>query len=249
MRIDVSFTPHEVSRREGPGLCVVVDVLRATSSMTTALWNGCTGIYPVIEPSEAFPLADGAEVLACGERNGVRIPGYHLGNSPAEFSMEAVGGKRLVMCTTNGTRAVRAAAAYRRTFIGCFLNAPAVASLLAREGDDATILCAGREEDFSMEDTLCAGMILSELEGEMSDAAVASVAIFEQYQDRIAEVLLDAEHGRFLRRIGFAADIDYCARAGITDIVPEVLASKEPPPHDLIIKARVGHEEKSLLTR
>jgi len=220
-------------------LCVVVDVLRATSSMTTALWNGCTGIYPVIEPSEAFSLADGAEVLACGERNGVRIPGYHLGNSPAEFRMESVGGKRLVMCTTNGTRAVRAAAAYRRIFIGCFLNAPAVASLLAGEGDDVTILCAGREGDFSMEDTLCAGMILSELEGEMSDAAVASVSIFEQYQDRIAEVLLESEHGRFLQRIGFAADIDYCARAAVTDIVPEVLASKEPPPHDLIIKARV----------
>lgn len=239
MRIDVALTPLEVRRRRASGLCVVVDVLRASSSVVTALSNGCAGIHPISEPSEAFPLADGVKVLACGERNGVRIAGYHFGNSPAEFSRRAVAGKRLVMCTTNGTKAIRAAGHYPRIFIGCFLNAPAVASRLARDPDDVTIICAGRQGDFSMEDTLCAGMILSELEGEMSDAAVAAVSLFEQYRDRIAEVLLESEHGRFLQRIGFAADIDYCARAGATSIVPEVVASAEPPPHDLIIKATV----------
>jgi 2-phosphosulfolactate phosphatase len=239
MRIDVTFTPFEASRRRASGLCAVVDVLRASSSIVTALSNGCAGIHPISEPSEAFPLADGLKVLACGERDGVRIPGYHLGNSPAEFSRRAVAGKRLVMCTTNGTNAVRTAGHYRHVFIGCFLNAPALALRLARDPDDATIICAGRQGDFSMEDALCAGMILSELEGEMSDAAVASVALFEQYRDRIAEVLLESEHGRFLQRIGFAADIDYCARAGVTNIVPEVVTSTEPHPCDLIIKATV----------
>ncbi len=237
MKIDVAFTPFEIRRRRASGLCVVVDVLRASSSIVTALSNGCAGIYPVSEPSEAFPLADGVKVLACGERNGVRIPDYHLGNSPAEFSRRAVAGKRLVMCTTNGTKAIRGAEHYRGIFIGCFLNAPAVASRLAREPDDVTIICSGQEGDFSMEDTLCAGMILSDLKGEMSDAAVASVSLFEQYRDRIAEVVLESEHGRFLQRIGFGADIDYCARAGATSIVPEVVASAEPPPRDLFIKA------------
>jgi 2-phosphosulfolactate phosphatase len=237
--MDVAFTPSDAGRRKTSGVCVVVDVLRATSSIVTALSNGCGGIYPVRDSSEAFPFSDGTDVLACGERNGVRIPGYHLGNSPAEFSRQAVEGKRLVMCTTNGTRAIRAAAAYRRLFIGSFLNAPAVASRLAREEDDVTILCAGGERKFCIEDTLCAGMILSELEGKMSDAAVASVSLFEQYHDRLAEVLEESEHGRFLERIGFAADIAYCARAGILNIVPEVLRSGEAPPHDLVVQAAV----------
>ena len=102
--------------------------------------------------------------------------------------------------------------------------------------------------NFSIEDALCAGMILSELEGEMSDAAVASVSIFEQYQDRIAEVLLESEHGRFLQQIGFAEDVEYCARVGVMDIVPEVFASKQPAPHDLVIKATAdtdSYEEDS----
>ncbi len=236
MRLDVAFTPYDVRRRKACGSCVVVDVLRASSSIATALSNGCVGIYPITEPAEAFPFASDPDVLACGERNGVRIGGYDLGNSPAEFTRENVGNKRLVMCTTNGTRAIRAASACRRLFVGCFLNAPAVASRLLGDGDDVTILCAGQDGNFSLEDTLCAGMILSELEGEMSDAAVACVAIFEQYQDRIAEVLLESEHGRFLQEIGFGDDIEYCARTGVLDTVPELFPSDQPPPHDLLIQ-------------
>ncbi len=236
MKLDVAFTPDEVGRRESSGVCVVVDVLRASSSIVTAFWNGCAGIYPVMEPSEAFPLADGREILACGESNGVKIAGYHLGNSPQEFSRETVAGKRLVMCTTNGTKAVRAGGAFRRTFIGCFLNAPAVASGLRKMGEDVIIVCAGREGHFSIEDSLCAGTILSELEGEMSDAAVACATLMEQYQERTAEVLLESQHGRFLQRIGFAEDIAYCSRVGVTEVVPEVFPSEEPAPYELVIK-------------
>jgi len=238
MVMDVVFIPEEIKGRKASGVCVVVDVLRASSSIVTALANGCPGIHPVAEPSEAFPMANGSDILACGERDGVRIPGYHLGNSPAEFTREAVGGKRLVMCTTNGTRAVRAASGYRRIFIGSFLNAAAVASLLSRLRDDATIICAGQEGIFSIEDALCAGMILSEMKGEMTDAAAASVSIFDRNRDRIGEVLLNSQHGRFLRQIGFAPDVAYCARVGIAEIVPEVSPSGMPPPHDLIIRAK-----------
>jgi 2-phosphosulfolactate phosphatase len=236
METDVALTPYDLERREPSGLSVVIDVLRASSTIVTALQNGCEAMYPVSEPSEAFPLADGTAILSCGERKGVKIRGYHIGNSPAEFSKEAVSGKRLVMCTTNGTRAIRAAAGYGRTFIGCFLNAPAVASRLTEVGEDVTIICAGREGSFSIEDALCAGMIISELDGEMTDAAVASATMYEAYQDRIGEVLEESEHGRFLQRIGFADDIVYCSRAGVADIVPEVFPSGKPAPHDLIIR-------------
>ncbi len=242
MRVDVAFNPDGVKRRKLSGVCVVVDVLRASSSITTALSNGCPGIYPVSEPSEAFPFAEGARVLACGERQGVKISGYHLGNSPLEFSREAVEGKELVMCTTNGTAAIRVGAGFRRTVIGCFLNAPAVASLLEKQSDDVTIVCAGREGTFSIEDTLCAGMILSKLGGQKTDAAVASAALFGVHRGRLYEALSNSQHGRFLQQIGFAEDIEYCAQVGLMSIAPEVFPSEKPAPHDLVIRMAAGAE-------
>jgi 2-phosphosulfolactate phosphatase len=166
----------------------------------------------------------------------VKIAGYHMGNSPREFARQVVGGKRLVMCTTNGTRAIRAAWGFRRMLIGSFLNGPTLARCFREEGDGITILCAGREGSFSLEDTLCAGMLLSDVEGEMSDGAVVAASLFEQYRDRLEEVLLESEHGRFLQRIGFTEDVVYCARVGITQSVPEVSRSGEAPPYDLFIK-------------
>ena len=242
MRIDVAFTPDDVKHLEPSGVCVVVDVLRASSTITTALFNGCLGIYPVSEPSEAFPFADGMRVLACGERNGVKIRGYHLGNSPAEFGKQAVGGKELVMCTTNGTAAIRVGAARGRALIGCFLNAPAVMSILEKQSDDVTIICAGREGDFSIEDALCAGMIVSRLEGQRTDTAVASAAIFREHGARVEEVLFQSQHGRFLQQTGFAGDVGYCARVGVMSVLPEVFASGKPAPHDLVIRAVAGAE-------
>jgi 2-phosphosulfolactate phosphatase len=237
MRIDVALTPQGLTRRGARCTCVVVDVLRASSSIVTALENGCVAIYPVAEPPEVFPLANHADVLACGERRGVKIPGYDLGNSPGEFERQTVGGKRLVMCTTNGTGAIRAAAGLGRTLIGCFLNAPTIASCLEQAQEDVTIVCAGREGRFSIEDALCAGMIVADLDGEMTDAAMASAAIYEAYLDRVEEVLEESEHGRFLRRIGFGEDIAYCARVGVSEIIPEAFPSGQPAPHDLVIRA------------
>ncbi len=242
MRIDVAFTPRDLESRGPWHTFVIVDVLRASSSIVTAFENGCIAIHPIGEPSDAFPLANGSDILACGERCGVKIQGYDLGNSPAEFNEEAVGGKRLAMCTTNGTTAIRAARDLGRIFIGCFLNAPAVASCLRTAGQDLMIVCAGREGGFSIEDTLCAGAMISGLHGEMTDAALASIAIYDAYQGRIQKTLQDSEHGRFLQRIGFAEDVVYCSRVGTSDIVPRVYSSGQPPPHDLVIRPTVLEE-------
>lgn len=236
MKIDVVFTPSDVKTGSEGGFYVVVDVLRASSSMVTALGNGSLGIYPVMETAEALSLADGMEVLACGERNGVRLSGFHLGNSPREFTRQAVAGRELAMSTTNGTTAIRAAMAFGRTFVGCFLNAPVISSFLAESGQDITILCAGREGAFSIEDTLCAGMIVSRLGEDMTDTARASSATFEALQQDIERMLVESQHGRFLRQIGFGEDITFCARVGSADVIAEVFSTGESPPRDLIIK-------------
>jgi 2-phosphosulfolactate phosphatase len=242
MRIDVAYTPADARSLRPSGRCVVVDVLRATSSIVTAAANGCAGVVPVSDPADALSLADGARVLACGERNGVKIPGFHLGNSPREFDRDVVAGSQLVMCTTNGTKAIRAAEDYSEVLVGCMLNAPAVSERLAQGAENVTILCSGREGNFSLEDALCAGLLVSDLDGELSDAAVAAVSLYEACQDRVEEVLLDGEHGRFLQKIGFGDDISYCARIGTTGVIPKVLRSGQDAPYDLIIKAEENSE-------
>lgn len=240
MKSDVVFTPSGITPADKGGICVVVDILRASSSMVTALENGSSGIYPVTEPAEALSLANGTDVLACGERNGARLPGFHLGNSPREFTRHAVAGRYLAMSTTNGTAAIRAAMRFHRTLVGCFLNAPAISSFLAESGLDVTIVCAGREGLFSIEDTLCAGMIMSAAHGDMSDTARASWAMFEALEDDLERILAESQHGRFLREIGFAEDISFCSRAGTTNVIPEVFPTGEAPPRDLIVKRAVA---------
>lgn len=240
MKIDVAFTPSGVTPAGKGRLCVVVDILRASSSMVTALENGSSGIYPVMETVEALSLTNGTDVLACGERNGVRLPGFHLGNSPREFTKQAVSGRYLAMSTTNGTAAIRAAMAFHRIFVGCFFNAPAISSFLAESGQDVTIVCAGREGVFSIEDALCAGMIASRLSGDMSDTASACRAMFEALQNDLERILAESQHGRFLREIGFAEDIPFCARLGTTTLIPEVFPTGEAPPRDLIVTRAVA---------
>src|SRR5207253_7702905 len=157
------FTPAKVKATDLTGrVAVVIDVLRATSTMIEALANGARTIFPVATIDEAVRLGqnlDRTATLLCGERKSVRIEGFDLGNSPFEFTDDAVAGKALVMSTTNGTRAVLCAADARRALVASLLNLDAVAQAVAEDGDDVAIICAGREQRFALEDAVCAGLI------------------------------------------------------------------------------------------
>lgn len=170
MNIDVLFKPGDINEGALKGKAAVVfDVLRATSTIVTALANGCRTVIPVEEIAEAIEIAralkEPAEnILLGGERGGERVPGFPHGNSPLEYTQEVVTGKVLVLTTTNGTRAIRRAARDASVlFTGSLLNARAVAHELWRLQVDAALVCAGTNGHFSLEDALAAGVVIKEI--------------------------------------------------------------------------------------
>lgn len=232
MKLDVFFTHRQAEPGELEGrTVVVVDVLRATSTMVEALANGAVAVYPHAATEDAIRLAQNIgreDVLLCGERRGQRIDGFDLGNSPAEFTAERVRGRPLVMTTTNGTPALLAADDARRTLVGAFLNLSAVATALAEEGGPAAVLCAGRHGRFALEDALCAGAIATRVRDavdedlELNDAGVAAVALAERWADRVEEAIGQTAASRSLEPIGHGDDVAFCAAVDRHTVVPRL---------------------------
>jgi 2-phosphosulfolactate phosphatase len=221
MQVDLALSPLDLPRF--PDLSrwnvVVIDVLRATSSMVAAVSSGCKRIIPVesVEAGHmlAVDLAPENPVLA-GERGGLRPDGYALGNSPGEFTPEAVQGRTIIMATTNGCRALKLVEGGNRVLTASFLNMSATAESLVREGQDVLIVCAGTESAPSLEDAACGGALahrLRELGGSsclLADAALIGRNTFGAYPDVLA-VLWRSAHGRYLESIGLGADLEFCA--------------------------------------
>ncbi|WP_258360667.1 2-phosphosulfolactate phosphatase [Moorella sulfitireducens (nom. illeg.)] len=228
MEIDV-FTglngiPDEVINNK---TIIVIDVLRATTTIAVALASGCLEVIPVLTPEEAIEMRErlGDErVLLGGERNALKIPGFDLGNSPMEYTPEVVGGKRLIMTTTNGTRAIRRAAGGRQVFLGALVNAPAVAGQAAAAEGDITIICAGTRDRFSLEDFLAAGFLVDRLAGQgqfiLRDGALAARDYYYLHRDNLLAAMKGSFHGRLLMDLGLEADVEFCSRVGAIDVVP-----------------------------
>lgn len=231
MLVDLVLSPLELGRFADLSRynVTVVDVLRATSTMVAAIAAGATRIIPVdsVEYAEnlAVQLAPQNPVLA-GERGGLKPPGFTLGNSPAEFTPDTVGGRPIIMATTNGSRAFAKVQAARRVFAASFLNLSVTAEALAREGQDVLIFCSGTELVPSLEDVACGGALahrIREIAGSscaLSDAALIARNTFGAYPDILA-VLWRSSHGRYLESIGLGTDLELCARK---DRHPVVLA-------------------------
>ncbi|NOU99356.1 2-phosphosulfolactate phosphatase [Paenibacillus planticolens] len=205
---------------------IVVDVIRATSTIITALINGCKAIIPVETVLKAKELYREGDLLA-GERFCKKIAGFDLGNSPLEFTKEAVQGRRIILTTTNGTRGIQKAAKADRVLAGAFLNSKACAEAAIALKRDTVILCAGTQDVFSLEDGLCAGHILEELVlalGEKhiatNDFGLAMRGCYLQAQNRLYETLLSCTNGKKMCKSGFQGDIAACALTNTTDQVP-----------------------------
>lgn len=211
---------------------VVIDVLRASSTIVQAYESGVERIIPVAGVEEAtrlLPTLDRENALLCGEQEGIKVDGFDLGNSPLEYTGAAVRGKTLVLSTTNGTTAIVKAAAAERIVIGCFLNLKAVvASLISSEAEHVSILCAGTNGLLALEDFVCGGLVVNGLaeayEGELglNDAAVAA-RLLAASMSNVAEVVRRSSHGRYLLDLGFEDDLKFCGRLDISSSVPTVL--------------------------
>ncbi len=210
---------------------VVLDVLRSGTSIAVALHAGAKQIIPVNNIESAMKIAGGlsSEVtLNAGERNARMIEGFHLGNSPREFTPAAVKGKSIIFLTTNGTSAVVKGKHARNLVMGGFVNLSRIVDFLAGLKSDFLLLCAGKENSFSMEDAVCAGRILNQFSKhfpgklDLNDSAVAAMTLDKSHGKALLKMLKQSEHGRYLVSIGLGEDLDICAAIDSVPVLPRL---------------------------
>lgn len=243
MPLEVTFTPADFTalrqRDLSQTVCVVFDVLRATSTMVTALANGAREIIPVCEIAEAIALRQTRpDVLLAGERDGVRIlrkltgsVDFDLGNSPREFTRERVAGRTIVMTTTNGTRALQACRGARRVLVGSFLNLGAVTDWLARaRPEHLIVVCSGTGEEAAYEDMLGAGALCDAVweqfgGGNVADSAQVAREIFQQGRgDLLAAVQRARNARRLLALPELRDDVPLCLQRDTANVLAEMTA-------------------------
>lgn len=215
---------------------VIIDVLRATSSMTVALANGAKEIIPTDSASVAARIAKGrGNSLLCGEKDGKIVEGFNLGNSPFEFTEDIIKDKILVWSTTNGSVSIVKAKHSKSVALASFLNLSAVVDYVSRMDGDLYVVCSGKQSNICIEDVVCAGALLmklskvigKDLEG-VGDPEQIAMDLFKFYfasagrisNKAIHEMLESTEHGKYLASIGFGTDIDLCSKLDSLPFVP-----------------------------
>ena len=218
MRVHVAFTPAEAAAAPTG---IVIDVLRATSTIAQALAAGYERVLCVAEIEQARTLrAEHPDSIVAGERDAIKIEGFDVGASPREFLEPAA--KTLILSTTNGTRTiVTAAERCEEVLLGSLLNLDAVVAAVRERGEDVAILCAGYKGEFALDDAYCAGRIVQLLDGERTDAAVAAQAIAAAYPDALAGL-----NARTYGLPGLEEDIAFCARESVLAAVPRFAGMK-----------------------
>jgi 2-phosphosulfolactate phosphatase len=231
MEIDVALVPSEARVWKGT-VCIVVDELRASSTLTTILDGGCSRLFVTPTLADAYRLARAHHGLLVGERGGYPPRGFDVGNSPVAIARLDIRGRVVILSTANGTRALSRLADARATLVGCLMNARACAaaaveqaiSMDARVG----IVCAGTDGRFALDDAVAAGVIvdrLSEalrsrgLKPNLTEAAVAAVQLWSSYPD-VLTPLRESVAGHLVARVGDAEDVPFCARVDVTATVP-----------------------------
>ncbi|MZP29636.1 2-phosphosulfolactate phosphatase family protein [Heliobacterium undosum] len=219
MYVEVIATHQNVTPDELEGrYVVVIDTLRATSTIVTALANGCKQVFPVTSVNEARVLSsswDPDKVLLGGEGHGRPLPGVFLGNSPRAYTTDVVAGKTLFLVTTNGTVALHKAQKAAQVLVGSLLNGETVANRIIRDDpDDLVILCAGTQGQFSLEDIITAGKILGHIwenrPAVVNELAIAAFQLFQFNQHQLAPLMAQTVHGRRLAEMGDEADLAFC---------------------------------------
>lgn len=236
MKIAVYFTPLGLTPAAVSGKPVIVlDILRATTTIVAAIANGARAVLPTASSDEALKVAQNIERgdrLLCGERRCIRIDGFDLGNSPLEMTRDVVAGKTLIVCTTNGTPALLAAEAGRPVIVGAVTNFSAVveaAREAAAEPDELVIICSGKEKFFALEDAYVAGRyVQAMLAGksraknahQLNDGAIASVELVRRYGTDWKKPLLESAAARDLLALKFKTDVMAAAEMDTHHVVP-----------------------------
>jgi 2-phosphosulfolactate phosphatase len=232
VRIDVLFGVQQLTPQDVQGRVVaVIDVLRASTTIATALAHGAKAVIPFESSEEAVTrskqLERGAFRLA-GERRMLKMEGFDLGNSPLEHTAEAVEGKTVLLTTTNGTKALLAVQGARDVVVASYVNLTGVTTMLRaalRGGADITLVCAGQDRQFALEDAACAGRYVYNIsrrlaDVDLNDAALAASLIDRKYGDNLIRLFNTAAHGRALAAAGFEGDLSACAAVDSFPVIP-----------------------------
>ncbi|MBK6522378.1 MAG: 2-phosphosulfolactate phosphatase [Bacteroidia bacterium] len=223
--VEVCFSPNVYPLfHKDDAIVVVIDVLRATSAITTAFYNGVAQMIPVATVEEALEYKKKGFIVAA-ERNGEVVPGFDLGNSPFGYMSKKVAGKTIAITTTNGTQAIKAAEKAKRILIGSFLNLDVMIDYLRAEKKDVLLLCAGWKNKFNLEDTLYAGAIadalISKYEFTTScDSAIAAGQLYHLAKHDLYEFLSRSSHRNRLSKLNLDRDIKYCLTPNQCPVIP-----------------------------
>jgi len=227
VQIDVALVPQQADGWEDR-VCIVVDVIRASSTLVTLFERGVETVYVTAEVEAARRLAREQDALLMGERGGLALPGFNYGNSPVAVAAEDFSEQQVVLTTSNGTAALQRVAGAKAVLVGALLNATACCeaalALAEMHQADMGVVCAGRDRRFVLDDAVCAGVLVEILanhaaDATLSDAARAAWRLYGAYPD--VEVALRASaSGQNLRRIDQEVDIGFCARQDVSYVVP-----------------------------
>ena len=224
-KIEVCLSPELLSLfKLEEKIVVVIDVLRASSCMVTGLAHGISEILPVatLEESATYGLMG---YITAAERNGLKMEGFDLDNSPFSYMDPVLAGKKICMTTTNGTQAILMAAHSKKVIIGSFLNLKTVTDYLYIRGLDVVLLCAGWKGQVNAEDTLFAGAVMDSLDGQFvvgNDSALISRDLYRIHKNNPEEFLMDSSHFQRLKRLGIHKDISFCLRHSVYDCLPRL---------------------------
>lgn len=230
MQIDIQFVPFSPNPQFlSNQVVVVIDVLRATSVMVQAFSEGAVEIIPVATVEEAFQRVKtfpfGTTLLG-GERGSRKIEGFDLGNSPKEYIADRVRGKRLILTTTNGTKTFHFVSSGEEVMVGSFFNIGAMAERCFELDRDLLLFPSGDKGNFSLEDTVCGGMLIDQIirKGKkpiaLTDASHTAHILYQRFKDNLLEAFHLSHHGRELINLGLGDDLLYCAQIDTTNIVP-----------------------------
>lgn len=222
--IDVCLSPALLNLYDiSNSIVVVIDILRATSSIVYGIDNGAEAIIPVAQVEDCLAYA-GRDYLLAAERNGEVVPGYDFGNSPFSYTKEKVAGKTVVLTTTNGTKALHMAreSAYQ-VVMGAFLNLQALCNWLKIQDKNVLLLCAGWKDKFNLEDTLFAGAVVEKLRGAFShvdDSSVAAEDLYSCAKNDLRKYLHKSSHSHRLAQLDIEEDVKFCLQLDICETIP-----------------------------
>lgn len=224
--LEVCLSPELIHQHELSGkVVVVVDIFRATSCIVTGLANGVTAIKPVAEVEECKKLAKQG-YLTAGERGGIKVPEFDMGNSPFEYQSEELKGKKVAISTTNGSQAIVKSEGAEEILIGAFLNLEAISEYVLQAKKDVVIHCAGWKGTVNLEDTLFAGAMIDECAEEMKpmgDAASLAHQLYVGNHDNLFGLAKQSSHAERLAGFGIEKDLEFCMTLNEYSVVPRLV--------------------------